>query len=119
MSQDHISPPRTFDRAARSSGAALTHTPGPWTTHPARDGSGDIGIKSAGPQNIHAECFAEFWRAGEFCREEAEANARLISAAPDLLEALKALVHPDGFDVSPENLAAARAAILKAEGRDQ
>lgn len=46
--------------------------------------------------------------------ETATANARLMAAAPDLLEALKALVE-HGTD-SPQHLAA-EAAIAKAEGQ--
>jgi len=45
--------------------------------------------------------------------DEFKANARLIAAAPDLLAALRALVHPMASD---EDLDAARAAIAKAEG---
>ena len=66
---------------------------------------------------------------GGITREEARANARLIAASPDLLEALKGLVqineqhneaiskiigHPLGW--KDEYLTAARAAIAKAEG---
>ena len=51
---------------------------------------------------------------------ESEANARLIAAAPELLEALKELVsyaeHPD-FDGAPSDasLAKAKAVVAKAE----
>jgi len=57
---------------------------------------------------------------------EAEANARLIAAAPDLLAALKALVVGVERDDNPsdqghcehsDEMNAARAAIAKAEGR--
>ena len=49
------------------------------------------------------------------------ANAHLIAAAPELLEALRGIV--DSFETCPENLhselfTAARAAIAKAEGRE-
>jgi hypothetical protein len=44
-----------------------------------------------------------------------EANARLIAAAPDLLNALKSLLN-DQRDASLPILAQARAAIARAEG---
>lgn len=45
------------------------------------------------------------------------ANARLIAAAPDLLDALKQLVERDEPVVFSEWLDVAKAAIAKAEGR--
>ena len=55
--------------------------------------------------------------------QEATANGRLIAAAPDMLEALRALVgYPTDehfrFALRPEHAAIIRAAIAKAEGRD-
>jgi hypothetical protein len=50
---------------------------------------------------------------------DAEANARLIAAAPDLLEALRFCVQNDGGEClgdHPAKLAQARAAIRKATG---
>lgn len=46
--------------------------------------------------------------------EEAEANARLIAAAPEMLDALRRLTHPMASD---EDLSHALAVIAKAEGR--
>lgn len=50
--------------------------------------------------------------------EESEANARLMAAAPELLESLKAMLSPrmDGPD-SAQIWFAAEAAVAKAEGR--
>ena len=45
---------------------------------------------------------------------EAEANAHLISSAPDMLDALRRLTHPMAND---EDLTHALAVISKAEGR--
>jgi hypothetical protein len=51
-------------------------------------------------------------------KEEAKANARLIAAAPDLLEALQLIVQWDesGFAQTDEQMSKARAAISKATG---
>jgi hypothetical protein len=46
---------------------------------------------------------------------EAEANARLIAAAPEMLEALQSLTHPMASD---EDLQNALAVISKAKGGD-
>jgi predicted RNA-binding protein Jag len=46
---------------------------------------------------------------------EAEANARLIAAAPEMLEALQSLTHPMASD---EDLQNALAVIAKAKGGD-
>jgi hypothetical protein len=50
--------------------------------------------------------------------EEAEANARLIAAAPDLLEALEALFNAADSctDLTPDVMRKAQAAIKKARG---
>lgn len=46
-----------------------------------------------------------------------EANAQLIAAAPVLLEALKAIVEHNGYEVPNALIAQAEAAISKAEGK--
>lgn len=107
------------DTTSEQEGGRSAYTPGPWTVHPARDGSGDCGIKAAGAVNIHAEVFAEFWAKGDLQPAEANANASLIAAAPDLLEALREL-----YAATPDNEGGAlgiacrkaRAAITKATG---
>lgn len=62
------------------------HTPGPLGITRSREG--DVAIVSAGG-HIVAECFASIRRADEDARAEAEANARLYAAAPDLLKACR------------------------------
>nr|OAP95151.1 hypothetical protein A4U53_18185 [Rhizobium leguminosarum] len=88
------------------------HTPGPWkfkTDHL----KGDCGIHAEGT-GIFAEAFTDIRHAGEGNRTEALANARLIAAAPDLLDALKGLLSSPTHEGWQGE---ARAAIAKAEGR--
>jgi hypothetical protein len=99
------------------------HTPGPWEIsygkiRPARPIEGyTLGYAPIcivrGDKRLH----------GNGVRE---ANARLIAAAPELLEALKDLeeyvsnniiCEPTGIDVNGECFIKARAAIAKAEGK--
>jgi len=92
----------------------MTHTPGPWTQH----GRG-ISKDSYECQYAIASCDSPV------PAEEAEANAKLICAAPDLLAALQA-----AFDAwysdrrhsqihEPEWVGMARAAIAKAQGNEE
>jgi hypothetical protein len=62
------------------------HTPGPW---------GDKQVLIRG---------ATFLAIAHFQSKEAEANARLIAAAPDLLEALKWMVENDETNTGDEPL---------------
>lgn len=89
------------------------HTPGPWT----QDGGSVLAPcqfqNSKGePQTMTvADC--------NYCfsMEDPEANARLIAAAPELLEALKSLVARCEMNFRfPDLLPAARKAIERAEG---
>lgn len=84
------------------------HSPGPWTCFKR---SGGFSIESPG---LHAVASINWIMAKRDC---AEANARLIAAAPDLLEALRAAADYMGEMGHPvELLEQARAAIAKAEG---
>ena len=89
------------------------HTPGPWQYLPGDEDEETCGLivgKTA-------------WVC-DFVSDPIEANARLIAAAPDLLEALKEMVEiaelTIGWFSTPPNangpLIQARAAIAKAEG---
>ncbi|MGE5747314.1 MAG: hypothetical protein ACM33U_08635 [Solirubrobacterales bacterium] len=101
------------------------HTPGPWTTRGAQRGpDADIGIVAPGCAGVIAECFEEFRGRGVRTPMEAEANARLIAAAPELLEVARAAVlelttvgighgHTHSVDVVRQ----LQRAIAKAEGR--
>jgi len=98
------------------------HTPGPWK----------VVLDSDQIEGENIEVHDQFGRAaiimGEFNDEETQANARLIAAALELLEALKILYSRAGhaneckLDVTKHqsctcHMDQARAAIAKAEGR--
>lgn len=87
------------------------HTPGPWrfSNHP-HDGNYMRIHCSSDPNegdNLRGYC--------------GEANARLIAAAPELLEALTKLLDEVESDFSPSQLTrnAARAALAKATGESK
>lgn len=86
-----------------------THTPGPWTHHP----EDNIITDASGRRLIEWQA-----RSVSVSVEERDANARLIAAAPELLEALAALIGciDHGSDNPTLKLDAARAAIAKATG---
>ena len=120
------------------------HTPGPWEYIPSNEnhgpyvsngwGAGDICdcYTMSKPSEL-AVCNGGTSKPIHFQHEEADANARLIAAAPELLEALeqcqKALsmmITPaqieqtstlQAFAIATEAEAKARGAISKAEGR--
>ena len=93
------------------------HTPGPWTV----DVSHMYGAINAGKRHV---ALANFYNCHDeemrVTREQQEANAQLISAAPDLFEALKIILEYPYGDASPLDdplvMNQARAAIRKAEG---
>ena len=116
-----------------------THTPGPWVVHcmsddspmtvPAREGNPEfqfqhwtVGDGRAGSRIARIEWYSRTWGFGSPSYEESMANFRLILSAPELLEALEALLNWSGSDDSiagPEiaSRKAARAAIAKAKGQ--
>jgi hypothetical protein len=83
----------------------MTHTPGPWTIR--RTGAAQVALAIAA--NGH-DTVAAFPRGTD---KDYEADARLIAAAPDLLEALKWCADAMGSGPCRD---AADAAIAKAEG---
>jgi len=100
-----------------------THTPGPWELEHCRNDNGSefISINGQGP---HGAWLADI-QAGDVNGKPADvtekhlANARLISAAPDMLAALENLLG-DKYLAAPINadrMAEARAAIAKATGK--
>lgn len=78
------------------------HTSGPWEVAPGND--------VTGYPYFYINGMSRSVELGELV-----ANARLIAAAPEMLEALKEIVH--NWDGEPEDMAAANAAIAKATGR--
>lgn len=103
----------------------VKHTPGPWVYPTDGTGAPDLLIfSSVKPKNATSEygpCVAQvrmhdvvvgFIRKGEY-----EANARLIAAAPDLLEALKLVLQHGRIDNSEERMNVVSAAIAKATGK--
>lgn len=99
----------------------MAHTPGPW--HPGHLGS-ELSCQCAnvvdegyagGICTVHIDNGKPISEGGNDSppRDEAIANMHLISAAPDLLEALKEILKIR----SGRTVKAARAAIAKAEGR--
>lgn len=103
------------DRSAGGSGVEQraivgAHTPGPWI---AKAGIGRWNVTTASPPRTFNICSINSDRI------EQEANARLIAAAPDLLEALKELLFDAFEDAHPDAVKRARAAIARATGGGQ
>lgn len=82
------------------------HTPGPWENH-----CGEVTTPQINGRSYRRIAAVQDYGLGGL-PEVDEANAHLISAAPDLLEALKELVD---LNVA-RNMNRAKAAIAKAEG---
>lgn len=94
----------------------MSHTPGPWQTG-IRLGDDWESVVCL-PDRIHEICQCFHRDRSLSGKEECEANARLIAAAPELLAALKMakrFVHSFLGDFSEEEKQIA-AAIKKAEG---
>lgn len=95
------------------------HTPGPWEI---RDAEGSFEIRTHGTPFGTTGIWSHMQVNGSgndpryiVTTEEAKANALLIAAAPDLLEALQiAMSHP----MTGNWYEAARAAIAKATGKE-
>lgn len=99
----------------------VTHTPGPWGNR-YFNRNGKIEIHTHTHVMCHVMC-REIDRSGsvdDASVSEAEANARLITAAPELLEACQAVLESLNRNLSdeflPETRDCLRAAIAKATG---
>jgi len=80
------------------------HTPGPWE-------ASSLGIWAKSPWNARV-CLAQAHNFSPMNKVDSAANARLMAAAPDLLDALKAVVSV--ADRKTVEFDMARAAIAKA-----
>lgn len=103
---------------------AHKHTPGPWFPRKSFDGIRYIGVAEIG-SNIADTAICEFCGS-----ENDKANAQLIAAAPELLEALEEIVtceenrakdlrHRKAWELvkfSEQRIKKAKAAIAKAKG---
>jgi len=100
----------------QNTGTGKKHTPAPWKIERDRGDGKVIAISNPGDgwERLYVEVCSD-----DCDREVAQANARLIAAAPDLLEALKAIKESaeDGRDCPEwllERLQDANAALRKA-----
>ena len=104
--------------------SAFKGTPGPWFAGEQSDISGWVEIRVPGYSRNPVACATPADAGDAEARRDAEtlANARLIAAAPELLEALIAMVDAqdiwlgDGRPAPAAAKASARAAIAKATG---
>ncbi len=96
-----------------NSSTSPAHTAGPWEVKKALSGSLCI-------RNGYGFYLAEIFQ-GEGIKEEIEANARLIAAAPELLDVCKMMLpyldHVVGQSNTNKARTNAQAAIAKAEGK--
>lgn len=96
----------------------MKHTPGPWQEVTDDDGNEWVVPKGHTPNDMHTYFIGDL----ESTCSECHANAHLIAAAPDLLEACKAALEcleilDDDVDyLSRDEVRQLRAAIKKAEG---
>ena len=101
------------------------HSPGPWIVDPVDPLNIISPALSTPPRwEIIAKCSGPSLSTDETGKKRALADARLIAAAPDLLEALRQMTNaayrPCGHTVDcacPQG--AAKSAIAKAEGKDE
>lgn len=99
------------------------HTPGPWKLETVRTQSGichKIGPFPPKAHHVHslprhACLYADYPSSFDPADQELEANARLISAAPDMLEALENLENDNG-SIPDHAWNMVQAAIAKARG---
>jgi len=94
------------------------HTPGPWLTDRNNVHTGQIATIHHCLNNNWVEVWTDKWAETGLGEAEQEANARLIAAAPELLDALveAASGYSEFSEGDREILRKCRAAIAKATG---
>jgi hypothetical protein len=105
----------------------MSHTPGPWETQYRGNGESEVLANGADRDDVACICYVA-GGLGMSIEEiiESEANAKLIAAAPELLDALKQAVRAlneiarftVGYSDSYAIAMQCDHAIAKAEGRD-
>lgn len=97
------------------------HTPGPWNANWTRISGQAIGFHITDPKHGSLRPICEAYdKTGAMSSDEIEANARLIAAAPELLEVAQEVLADDMLQYLPaEYVAKVRAAIAKATGEVQ
>ena len=91
------------------------HTPGPWLIEAQNCHFGDIATVHNTDEKW-VTIYAPHWMETGMDEKEQSANARLIAAAPELLESLVDLVCLYPLDSTDAIITSARAAIAKATG---
>lgn len=98
----------------------IKHTPGPWFIDSDGEGKPNAIVTSTHDKDGIDDDVCEVYGGNSDNCDTREANAHLISAAPDLLSACKLMAgyiaRPEGFGDTFEIMAKAVEAIAKAEG---
>lgn len=93
------------------------HSPGPWRAIESESSGTDRRHLQIAIRSESGHMFSLGSTTGDDRHQQRMADARLIAAAPDLLEALRRCLADDAGDLEPETVHIAMQAIAKAEGR--
>ena len=92
------------------------HTPGPWETDDIKSCDGHRYVLAGNHEEAQVIARITLRTFVGPTQSESEANARLIAAAPELLESLRLFVGENKTHTEGERMEVARAAIAKATG---